>query len=220
LIKSGEQDFRVFNVGAPQLDEFISGVISTRESLIGKYEGVTGEYILFVQHSVTEQHSSAYDQVSLTLKAIKEIGISTIVIAPNSDAGSALVNAAIIDSANTLMHIYRNVPREDYAGLMKYAKCIVGNSSSGLLEAPTFELPAVNIGRRQEGRYQGANVINCEHDMEHIISAIKQAISCEFKSKIRGMKNPYGDGRSSERIVNILKAIPIDEKLLMKKITF
>lgn len=220
LIKSGEQDFRVFNVGAPQLDEFMSGVISTRESLIGKYGGVTGEYILFVQHSVTEQHSSAYEQISLTMKAITEIGMNAIVIAPNSDAGSALVNAAIIDNVNTLMHIYRNVPREDYAGLMKYAKCIVGNSSSGLLEAPSFELPAVNIGRRQEGRFQGVNVINCEHDINQIISSIKKAASDEFKSTIRGMKNPYGDGRSSERIVNILKTIPIDEKLLIKKITF
>jgi UDP-hydrolysing UDP-N-acetyl-D-glucosamine 2-epimerase len=220
LIKSGEQDFRVFNVGAPQLDDFISGVISTRENLQDKYGGMTEEYILFVQHSVTEQHSSAYEQVSLTLKAIKEVGMNVIVIAPNSDAGSALVNAAIIDNMNSLMHVYRNVPREDYAGLMQYAKCIVGNSSSGLLEAPTFELPAVNIGRRQEGRYQGANVINCDHDIDQIIFSIKQAVSDEFKLKIRGMKNPYGDGRSSERIVSILKTISIDEKLLMKKITF
>jgi UDP-hydrolysing UDP-N-acetyl-D-glucosamine 2-epimerase len=220
LIKSGEQDFRVFNVGAPQLDEFISGVISTKENLKDKYGGMTEEYILFVQHSVTEQHSSAYEQVSLTLRAIKEVGMNAIVIAPNSDAGSALVNAAIIDNMNSLLHVYRNVPREDYAGLMQYAKCIVGNSSSGLLEAPTFELPAVNIGRRQEGRYQGANVINCDHDIDQIIFSIKQAVSDEFKLKIRGMKNPYGDGKSSERIVGILKTIPIDEKLLMKKITF
>lgn len=220
LIKSGEQDFRVFNVGAPQLDEFISGVISTRENLKDKYSGITKEYILFVQHSVTEQHSSAYEQVSLTLKAIKEVGMNAIVIAPNSDAGSALVNSAIFDNMNSLMHVYRNVPREDYAGLMQHAKCIVGNSSSGLLEAPTFELPAVNIGRRQEGRYQGENVINCDHDIDQIIFSIKQAVSDEFKLKIRGMKNPYGDGRSSERIVSILKTISVDEKLLMKKITF
>lgn len=220
LIKSGEQEFRVFNVGAPQLDEFISGVITTKENLENKYGGVTRGYILFVQHSVTEQHSSAYEQVSLTLRAIKEVGMEAVVIAPNSDAGSALVNAAILDNVNSKMHVYRNVPREDYAGLMQHAKCIVGNSSSGLLEAPTFELPAVNIGRRQEGRYQGVNVINCEHDIDQIISSIKRAVSDEFRAKIRGMKNPYGDGRSSERIVNILKTIPIDEKLLMKKITF
>jgi len=220
LIRSGEQQFRVFNVGAPQLDEFVSGAITTKEVLERKYGGVCGEYILFVQHSVTEQHFEAYEQVSLTLKAINEIGIETLVIAPNSDAGSAFVNAAIMDNLTNRMHVYRNVPREDYAGLMKYAKCIVGNSSSGLLEAPSFELPAVNIGRRQEGRYQGKNVINCTHELEDIKESIKHALTSEFKLKIHGMKNPYGDGKSSERIVNILKTIPIDENLLLKKITF
>jgi GDP/UDP-N,N'-diacetylbacillosamine 2-epimerase (hydrolysing) len=220
LIRSGEQNFRVFNVGAPQLDEFLSGEITARKNLVKKYGGVSGDYILFVQHSVTEQHSSAYEQVSLTLKALKEIEMNVVVIAPNSDAGSALVNDAIIDHATTLTHIYRNVPREDYAGLMKYAKCIVGNSSSGILEAPTFELPAVNIGRRQEGRFQGINVINCEHDIDDIKIAIQLALSNNFKSKLHGMINPYGDGESSARIVKILKEIPIDEKLLMKKMTF
>jgi UDP-hydrolysing UDP-N-acetyl-D-glucosamine 2-epimerase len=220
LIRSGEQDFRVFNVGAPQLDEFISGFVTSKDALKAKYRSVSGNYILFVQHSVTEQHANAYEQVALTLKAINEIGINSIVISPNSDAGSALVNAAIVDNTSSLTDVYRNVPREDYAGLMKYAKCIVGNSSSGLLEAPTFELPAVNIGRRQEGRYQGENVINCDHDLDEIKSSIEYALSEEFRKKIRGMKNPYGDGKSSERIVNILKNIAIDEKLLMKKITF
>ena len=220
LIRSGEQDFRVFNVGAPQLDEFVSGTITPKEVLEGKYGGVSGDYILFIQHSVTEQHSEAYDQVSLTLKAICEIGIQTLVIAPNSDAGSALVNAAIIDNISNLIHVYRNVPREDYASLMQHAKCIVGNSSSGLLEAPSFGLPAVNIGRRQEGRYQGVNVINCSHQIDDIKESIKHALSSEFKLRIQGMKNPYGDGKSSERIVNILKTIPIDENLLLKKITF
>lgn len=220
LIRSGEQPFRVFNVGAPQLDEFISGTITTKEELRGKYGGVGGEYILLVQHSVTEQHVEAYEQVALTLKAINEIGMQAVVIAPNSDAGSALVNAAIMDNISSRMHVYRNVPREDYAGLMQHAKCIIGNSSSGLLEAPTFELPAVNIGRRQEGRFQGVNVINCEHNVDDIKSSIKHAISDQFKLKIQGMKNPYGDGKSSQRIINVLKSIPIDENLLLKKITF
>jgi UDP-hydrolysing UDP-N-acetyl-D-glucosamine 2-epimerase len=220
LIRSGEQPFRVFNVGAPQLDEFVSGAITTKEELRCKYGGVVGDYVLLVQHSVTEQHAEAYEQVTLTLKAINEIGIEAIVIAPNSDAGSALVNAAIMDNMSSRMHVYRNVPREDYAGLMQHAKCIIGNSSSGLLEAPTFELPAVNIGRRQEGRFQGINVINCAHEGDEIKKSIMEALSDNFKFKIRGMKNPYGDGKSSERIVNILQRIPLDENLLMKKITF
>jgi UDP-hydrolysing UDP-N-acetyl-D-glucosamine 2-epimerase len=220
LIRSGEQDFRVYNVGAPQLDEFMEGSVTNREELTKKYINVDKDYILFVQHSVTEQHTQAYEQISLTLKAIKKIGIHTIAIAPNSDAGSALVNSAIEDNMHKLVHLYRNIPREDYAGLMKNALCIVGNSSSGLLEAPTFELPSVNIGRRQVGRVQGINVINCEHDEIQIINSINSAIDIDFKKSLRGMKNPYGDGKSSLRIINILKSITIDENLLMKKITF
>ena len=220
LIRSGEQDFRVFNVGAPQLDEFLSEEILPREKLSEKYNEISTDFILFVQHSVTEQFTSAYEQVSNTLQALKNIGLNVVAIAPNSDAGSSLVNAAIEDNSSHLISIYRNVPREDYAGLMKYARCIVGNSSSGLLEAPTFELPAVNIGRRQEGRVQGANVINSSHNIGEIQAAIQIAITNEFKNSISGMKNPYGDGKSSERIVDILSSIELDEKLLIKKIAY
>lgn len=219
LLKTGEQDFRVFNVGAPQLDEFISGLVTPKEELLNKYE-ITGGYILFVQHSVTEQFDKAYEQIATTLKAIKTLGAKTIAICPNSDAGSSLVNSAIDDNSSSNVHVYRNVPREDYAGLMKHAECIVGNSSSGLLEAPSFGLPAVNIGRRQEGRMQGANVINCNHDEDEIKLAIEIARSAAFKSKIRGMLNPYGDGKSSQRIVSILKDIIIDDNLLNKRLAY
>lgn len=220
LVRSGEQPFRIFNVGAPQLDDFISGAITSREDLKIKYGDVVDDYLLCVQHPVTEQYSEAYTQVSLTLKAIDALNMNAIIIAPNSDAGSALVNAAILDNGNTRMHVYRNVPREDYAGLMRNAKCLVGNSSSGLLEAPTFELPAINIGKRQEGRYQGKNVINCSHNIEEIKEAIIGACSQNFRLSLKGMKNPYGDGKSSGRIVNILNSIEINEELLNKKITF
>jgi UDP-hydrolysing UDP-N-acetyl-D-glucosamine 2-epimerase len=220
LIKSGEQSFRVYNVGAPQLDEFMSGGITNKQDLISKYTGLEGDYILFVQHSITEQHTEAYEQTVSSMRALKKIGMSTFVISPNSDAGSAFVNQAISDEASTIFHIYRNIPREDYAGLMRFARCIVGNSSSGLLEAPTFELPAVNIGRRQDGRYQGCNVINCSHNADEIELAIRKALTTDFKKNLNGMKNPYGDGKSSQRIVKILKEVEINQDLLIKKLTY
>jgi GDP/UDP-N,N'-diacetylbacillosamine 2-epimerase (hydrolysing) len=97
---------------------------------------------------------------------------------------------------------------------------IVGNSSSALLEAPSFELPAVNIGRRQFGRYQGINVLNVDHNPEQIEAAINKALSEEFKQKIKGMENPYGDGTASGKIVDILKNVEIDQRLLNKKLTY
>jgi len=220
LLRSGEQEFRIFNVGAPQLDEFITGKISSKKELAKKYRGLEGEYIVLVQHSVTEQFTEAYEQISVTLRALKQIKKNIIAIAPNSDAGSGFVNKAINDNIFDFLHVHRNVPREDYAGLMKYAGCMVGNSSSGLLEAPSFQLPTVNIGRRQAGRFQGENVINCGHDIDEIVSSIFRALSPKFKKNLTGMKNPYGDGKSSQRIINILKNIPLNEELLTKKMTY
>jgi GDP/UDP-N,N'-diacetylbacillosamine 2-epimerase (hydrolysing) len=220
LIRSGEQKFRVFNVGAPQLDEFVSGDVTPLTELKKKYRGIDGDFILLVQHSVTEQNELAYEQVKLTLSVLEKIGKSTVAILPNSDAGSALVIKAFEDNSFVGLHAHRNVPRQDYAGFLKNALCIVGNSSSGILEAPIFSLPAVNIGRRQEGRYQGPNVINCEHDFEAIFEGITRALSREFRDSLVNMGSPYGDGGSSARIVDILKNLNIDDRLLQKKLTF
>ena len=103
---------------------------------------------------------------------------------------------------------------------MKIADVIVGNSSSGLIEAPTYKLPAVNIGNRQKGRLQGTNVINVGYVEKDIVSAIKKAMNPHFKKLVARGNNPYGDGRSSKRIVEVLATIPIDEKLLVKQISY
>jgi UDP-N-acetylglucosamine 2-epimerase len=116
--------------------------------------------------------------------------------------------------------MFRNLPRRDYLGLLRTAEVIVGNSSSGLLEAPTFGLPCVNIGRRQNRRPQAANVINCGYDSDEIKNALNKALSLEFKAIAKASNNPYGDGRSGERIVEVLKNISIDQKLLNKEMTY
>lgn len=219
LLKSGEQSFRVFNVGAPQLDEFVKGQITPESELRNKY-GLNDNYLLMVQHSVTEQQSIAFNQTLATIKAVEATGIPTVAISPNSDAGSAMVSAALDEFRPRTMKVFKNVPREDYAALMKHSLCLVGNSSSALLEAPTFALPSVNIGRRQKGRVQGINVLNCDHETEEIYKTIQQALEPSFKSKLIGMSNPYGDGNSSERIVKILSEIELDDKLLQKELTY
>ena len=117
------------------------------------------------------------------------------------------------------LHVERNLSRRDYAGLLQEAEAMVGNSSSGLLEAPSFRLPAVNIGRRQEGRMRGDNVIDVDHDADAITAAVKKALDSEFRDRLSG-ENPYGDGRASERIVRVLAETPIDERLLYKRLTF
>ena len=154
------------------------------------------------------------------MSAIKELGYPTVVVTNNSDAGSAIIRRKILEHRQPFMHIVDNVSRADYAGLMNTVDVMVGNSSSGILEAPTFKLAAVNIGSRQEGRMQGINVINAGYKKEAIKSAVKKALSPAFKEKLKQCVNPYGDGRSAKRIVDVLEKMEINPSLLVKKLTY
>ena len=221
LVKSGEQPERVFNVGAPQLDEFVRGDFTSGEKISKQYNiQQDSPFILVLQHPVTEEYEYSKEQITITLRAIINLNLPAIVINPNNDAGSTGIQEGIDEYSRPLIQVHRNVPREDYAGLLKCCNILVGNSSSGLIEAPTFAVPVVNIGRRQKGRVQGANVINCDHNVNKISKAIKKGLSKKFKNTLNGMSNPYGDGNSSQKIVETLKKITIDNALLNKELTY
>ena len=175
---------------------------------------------MVLQHPVTEEYEYSKEQITITLRAVIDLNLPAIVINPNNDAGSIGIQEGIDEYSRPLIQVHRNVPREDYAGLLKCCNILVGNSSSGLIEAPTFGVPVVNIGRRQNGRVQGANVINCNHDVNKISAAIKKGLSEKFKNTLNGMSNPYGDGSSSQKIIEILKKITIDNVLLNKELTY
>jgi UDP-N-acetylglucosamine 2-epimerase len=104
-----------------------------------------------------------------------------------------------------------------YFTLLRHAAAIVGNSSSGIIEAASFELPVVDIGIRQRGRDRGANVVHCEAEAAGIAHAIARATSAEFRRSIAGMRNPYGDGKAAERIVDVLRRVPLDQSLIVKE---
>lgn len=222
LIKLGEEDFRVFNVGAPQIDEMVQAEYTELQELENKFSiELKDGYILAVMHPVTEEASKAGEQAEIFVQALNYFNIPKVVILPNNDAGSNLVKEAILNFKKGEYHLYSNLKREDYLGFLKDAKCIVGNSSSGLLEAPTFKIPAVNIGRRQKLRFRGINVIDVEFNLEDVIEAIKRAMSDEFRDFLKeNCENPYGDGHSSERILDLLINTEVDEKWLVKNLTY
>lgn len=222
LIKLGEEPFRVFNVGAPQIDEMVQAKFTGISELEDKFSvNLKDGYILAVMHPVTEEASKASEQAEIFIEALNYFKETKIVILPNNDAGSNMVKEAILNCKKGEYHFYSNLKREDYLGLLKNSNCIVGNSSSGLLEAPTFKVPAVNIGRRQNLRFRGINVIDVEFDTKQVILAIKKAMSNEFKIYLEeNCENPYGDGHSSERILELLMNIEVDEKWLVKKLTY
>ena len=222
LIKLGEEEFRVHNVGAPQIDEMVKAQYSTIEEIEKKMcVNLQEGYILGVMHPVTEEADKAGKQAEIFIKALNHFTCPKIIILPNNDAGSKEVKRAIEQFREGEYYMYANLKREDYLGLLKNAKCIVGNSSSGLLEAPTFKIPAVNIGRRQNLRFRGNNVIDVLFEEREIIEAIRKAVSKEFHDYLdKNCENPYGDGHSSERILDLLMNTRIEQKLLVKKLTY
>ncbi len=222
LIKLGEEPFRVFNVGAPQVDEMVQAKYTDLEELEERLSvNLEGGFVLAVMHPVTEEASKAGEQAELFVRSLNKVKYPKIVILPNNDAGSMLVKEAILNGKKGKYYLYSNLKREDYLGLLKNSKCIIGNSSSGLLEAPTFKIPAVNIGRRQNQRFRGINVIDCEYVEEQIDAAITKAMSLEFRKYLNDYcENPYGDGHSSERILNLLINTKVDEKWLIKNLTY
>jgi len=222
LLKLGEEDFRVHNVGAPQLDELVSGFFSSKEYVKEMLSiDLDKDFMMIVQHPVTEEFDIADKQIEETMKAVNKFNMPKVVILPNNDAGSLKVREGIEKFLTGEHYMFSNIQRQDYLAILKYAKVIVGNSSSGLLEAPTFKTPAVNIGRRQLGREQGINVINAEFQEIEIYNAIERALSQTFYEDVEAnCVNPYGDGRSSERILDILKNTVIDNKLIVKDITY
>jgi GDP/UDP-N,N'-diacetylbacillosamine 2-epimerase (hydrolysing) len=209
-------------VGAPQLDELVQGLYSRPNDLENKLGlGARNGYLLFVQHPVTEEYDEAPKQIASAMNALRKFRQPKVVILPNNDAGSLFIREGIEKGRRGEFYTFSNLKREDYLGLLKNAACIVGNSSSGLLEAPTFKVPAVNLGRRQARRVQGPNVINAPFEEKQIVAAIEQALAPVFRERLDGAcVNPYGDGHSSERILKLLRETPVDDRLLIKNLTY
>lgn len=222
LRRSGEEEFRIHLTGAPQLDELVNGDLAPPEEIAERFHvDLEQPFLLVVQHPVTEEFGEGVEQMRETLEAICELGYQTVLIFPNNDAGSDDLRLMIERYHRPFMRVERNVPRRLYAGLMRAASALVGNSSSGLIEAPAVRLPAVNVGDRQRDRARGPNVIDVPHDRAAIVEAIHCALSPEFRQTLESSDSPYlGDGRVSERIVEVLKAVEIDARLLKKQIAY
>jgi GDP/UDP-N,N'-diacetylbacillosamine 2-epimerase (hydrolysing) len=223
IIKMGEDEWRVHMVGSPTLDILLKEtLLSTR--VLSKRLGLdlSRPLILVVQHPVTTQADEAAEQMKVTLEAVQETGYPVVLTYPNSDAGGRRMIEVIKNyEKHPSIKTFKSMPRQEYLGLMKVAGVIVGNSSSGIIEAPSFGLPAVNVGSRQEGRERGKNVIDVGHNKQEILRAIKKALTSQaFLKEVKKCESPYGDGKASQRIAEILSQIEITPRLLQKKMTY
>ena len=223
IIKLGEDPERVFTVGALALDNVLNGTLLRPEEVANKFNlDLSKPVVLMLQHPVTTESKEGYVHIKNTLEVLKELAYQTIVIYPSSDAGSRKMIEVIKSfDQEKLIGIYKSLNRIEYLSLMNVANVLVGNSSSGIIEAPSFHLPVVNIGIRQEGRERADNIIDVGYDKIEIKEAIKKALfDVDFINKVKTCKNPYGDGHTAGRIVNILKTIKIDKELLQKHMTY
>ena len=159
-------------------------------------------------------------QIEELLKAIKAFpDLQFIVTKSNADQGGARINEIldVADSKIENLHVYTSLGIRRYLSLMKYAEFVLGNSSSGIIETPAFQVPTVNIGDRQRGRLQSKSIINCVATTEDIVAAIKRAMSAEHHKVCEKVISPYGDGHAAERIADKALEIVMEGKVDLKK---
>ncbi len=221
--RMGEEPWRVFNVGAPQLDEVVRGEKIEPQEITRKFQIDPAKPVLLViQHPVLTEIEEAGEQMRQTMKAALATGYQTIVIYPNADAaGQEIIKVIREYEKYPQIKAYRNVERKVFLNLLGIVSVLIGNSSAGILEAPSFKLAAINIGTRQRGRMTACNVIHVgQFKTSGISAAIRKALNDgHFRTRLKTCKNPFGDGNSSERILRILQKADL-KKFLVKQMTY
>lgn len=226
LLKLGEDSWRINVIGNPAIDRIIATPSIPIEEM-NKRLGITSmpdQYLVLIQHPIITQIDLQADHIRATLDAIVRSGFFCFVNYPNSDAG----NQAIIDAYKIYknkfpdkFYRFKNLDRITYINLLRNAKCLVGNSSSGLLEAPSLKLPAVNVGERQRGRLAGNNVIFTTNIANDIYGSIVKATKDKtFLTKVKSGFNPYGSGDSAQKAHSVLSTVELNNLLKFKNITY
>lgn len=224
IIQMGELAKRVFNFGAPGLDQIFREPLLTRTELERDLEISLNEPTAIVTyHTETQDSTSARDQITCVLRAIEETSLNAVFTMANADTDGKIINSCIrkICAANPeRFKWFPNLGHRRYLSCLKHFSLMIGNSSSGLTEAPSFRLPVVNIGDRQRGRVRARNIIDVSRNEAAIRKGLRRALSASFRASLRDMRNPYDryhDGHASERIKNVLRDIELSSDLLKKQ---
>lgn len=221
VIQLGESPDRVFNVGAIGIENILNEKLFTKEELEATLQvDLNNTYAMVTFHPVTLEKNSAKRQIESLLEVCKSYEkMNFIFTKANADSEGRIINQLIDEYAKTNDNImaFTSLGMIKYLSALKYSAMVIGNSSSGLLEAPSFGIPTVNIGDRQKGRIQASSVINCEPTIEDIKKAIDIALSKDFTKKAKETSNPYGNGKTSEKVVDVIMEFVLDKKIYLKK---
>jgi UDP-hydrolysing UDP-N-acetyl-D-glucosamine 2-epimerase len=220
VIQLGEEPWRVTVSGAPSLDN-VHALARLDSTALTRRLGIDLEPppLLVTFHPVTLQHERTASHIDEVLAALNTIEMPVIFTLPNADTSGRIIHERI--AAYLGIHenaqIRDDLGTEAYFSLMALAAAMVGNSSSGIIEAASFRLPVVNFGDRQAGRLRARNVIDAPPDRAAIAAAIRRACSTTFRSSLAGLVNPYGRGNAAAVIVDRLRGVVLDETLLVKR---
>ncbi|WP_458207727.1 UDP-N-acetylglucosamine 2-epimerase [Haladaptatus sp. NG-SE-30] len=221
--KLGEEEWRITTVGAPGLDAVLDGAYAEPTEVVSKYDlDGPGSLALVVQHPVTTRPDAAGEQMRATLDAVLDADVRPVVVYPNSDAGGRRMIRVIDEYATDgLVETFDSLPRAEYLGLLDAAAVMVGNSSSGIIEAPSFDLPVVDVGSRQEGRERAENTLSVTHERYEIGDAIERALEDDaVRRRASECENPYDYGGAGRRIAERLTSVELDSDLLRKRLTY
>ncbi|AEB75788.1 UDP-N-acetylglucosamine 2-epimerase [Clostridium botulinum] len=220
--KMGEEKWRIFNVGLPSLDNIKENLLNKDELQNSLNIEFKGKIFVCTYLPVGLRVEESINELNELLKGLSEFREDTVIFTlSNADAGGRKINELILKCANEYNHIYcfPSLGKQRYLSMINICDVVVGNSSSGIIETSSFGRATVNVGIRQSGRIHPENVIDVSGNKEEIIAAIQKAIYDEdFKKQICDVKNPFGDGNASEKIVKILKDINIDTNLIEKRL--
>lgn len=220
VIKMGENPKYTIFTGSPAIDEILSERITNKNDFEKKYGFQPSKnYIILLQHSVTTEINQSRKQIRETLSAIERLHCNTIALAPNSDAGhEAIFQELRTQKRKSNFNLYESIPREDFLCLLKNCGVLVGNSSSGMIEASYFNIPVVNIGIRQKGRERSKNVIDVNHSSTEIFNAVLKCL--HKKTNITFNEMIYGNGNASKKIVKFIEEVRLSDELLKKQIMY
>jgi UDP-N-acetylglucosamine 2-epimerase (non-hydrolysing)/GDP/UDP-N,N'-diacetylbacillosamine 2-epimerase (hydrolysing) len=220
VISMGEEPWRVTRAGAPSLDHITRSQLLTRMQLEQALKiELKQDPTVVAYHPVTLLQNTI-EEADALFAALAHVQGQIIFCYPNADAGShsLMQRTREFIRQHADAHVFVNLGAVTYWSLLKQAGVLLGNSSSGIMEAASFGLPVVNVGLRQYGRERAPNVLEAEPNVESILAKLATAQSAAFRQSLRGMANPYGDGHAAERILQVLTTVPI-EGLLRKRAT-
>jgi UDP-N-acetylglucosamine 2-epimerase (non-hydrolysing)/GDP/UDP-N,N'-diacetylbacillosamine 2-epimerase (hydrolysing) len=220
VVQLGEEPWRVVVSGAPSLDNLQNILFLSREELAEKFDVTLDDtFLLVTYHPVTLEYEQTEWQFAELLAALHTCRRPLLFTMANADTHGRILNNMIQDfvSTHASAQAVNNLGTQGYFSAMALATGMVGNSSSGIIEAASFNLPVVNIGNRQDGRIRGPNVVDVDYKRTSILEGINKALDPAFRELLQGIPNPYGSGTASEKIVEVLKAAKIDNILLMKR---